>query len=137
MILMDTGPIVALFDSSDNYHKLCLETLKKVKEPLTTTWPVLTEAFFLLGFSWKAQDNLWEFIQRGGLGLVDLDSRMQERCRQLMAKYKDLPMDLADSSLVAVAETNNIQRVFTLDHKDFAIYRLDDRRGFHMMPSHL
>ena len=63
MMLIDTGPIVAFFDTSDAYHSVCIEALKGVKEPLVTTWPVLTEAFYLLGFSWKAQDNLWEFIR--------------------------------------------------------------------------
>jgi predicted nucleic acid-binding protein len=62
MILLDTGPIVAFFDASDDFYQTCVDILKKIKEPLITTWPVLTEAFYLLGFSWKAQDNLWEFI---------------------------------------------------------------------------
>jgi predicted nucleic acid-binding protein len=62
MILLDTGPIVAFFDASGDYHESCIELLKGIDEPLITTWPVLTEAFNLLGFAWKAQDNLWEFI---------------------------------------------------------------------------
>jgi len=134
MILLDTGPIVAFFDSSDNYHKVCLDILKKIEEPLITTWPVLTEAFCLLGFSWRAQDNLWEFIMRGGLEILSLDSRMQARCRELMDKYKDLPMDLPDGSLVATAELNNIEQVFTLDHKDFVVYRLKTKKRFKLMP---
>ena len=67
MILLDTGPIVAFFDASDTYHSLCIETLKEINEPLFTSWPVLTEAFYLLAFSWKAQDSLWEFMMRGGV----------------------------------------------------------------------
>ena len=134
MILLDTGPIVAFFDASDNYHSFCLDILEKIEKPLITTWPVSIEAFYLLGFSWRAQDNLWEFIMRGGLEILSLDSRMQARCRELMDKYKDLPMDLADGSLVAIAELNNIQQVFTLDHKDFTVYRLKPRRKFKLMP---
>ena len=86
MILLDTGPIVAFFDASDDYHKVCIEILKSVNEPLITTWPVLTEAFYLLGFSWKAQDNLWEFIVRGGVEVFSLDDKQQSRCRKLMEK---------------------------------------------------
>ena len=134
MILLDTGPIVAFFDASDNYHSLCLETLKKINEPLITSWPVLTEAFYLLGFSWRAQDNLWAFIMRGGLKTASLDPGMQMRCRKLMEKYRDLPMDLADGSLVAVAEQKDIQKVFTLDHKDFKVYRLKNKKRFRLMP---
>ena len=134
MILLDTGPIVAFFDASDNYHSFCLETLKKINEPLITSWPVLTEAFYLLGFSWRAQDNLWAFIMRGGLEISSLDSGMQARCRELMEKYKDLPMDFADGSLVTIAESKNIPKIFTLDHKDFKVYRLKAKKRFKLMP---
>ena len=137
MILLDTGPIVAFFDASDSYHQSCIETLKRIKEPLVTSWPVLTEAFYLLGFSWGAQDNLWEFIMRGGVEILFLDVKMQARCRGLMKKYKDLPMDLADSALVVLAESQKMDRVFTLDHKDFKIYRLANKKKFKLLPAHL
>jgi predicted nucleic acid-binding protein len=137
MILLDTGPIVALFDASDAYHKLCVKTLKKIKEPLVTSWSVLTEAFYLLGFSWRAQDNLWEFVMRGGVEILSLDVKMQARCRELMKKYMDLPMDLADSTLVVLAESKKTDRVFTLDHKDFIIYRFANNKRFKLHPARL
>jgi predicted nucleic acid-binding protein len=135
MILLDTGPIVAFFDASDHYHKPCVELLKGVNEPLITTWPVLTEAFYLLGFSWKAQDNLWEFIVRGGVEILSLDDKQQSRCRQLMEKYADLPMDLADGTLVVLAESKKVKKIFTLDHKDFQIYKPAHMRSFTLLPS--
>lgn len=134
MILLDTGPIVAFFDGSDDYHKSCVELLKGVNEPLITTWPVLTEAFYLLGFSWRAQDNLWEFIVRGGVEILSLDDKQQARCRQLMEKYADLPMDLADGTLVVLAESNRIKKIFTLDHKDFQIYKPTRIKRFTLLP---
>jgi predicted nucleic acid-binding protein len=137
MILLDTGPIVAFFDGSDNYHGTCVEILKRIKEPLLTSWPVLTEAFYLLGFSWRAQDNLWEFITRGGIEILSLDAAMRARCRELMEKYKDLPMDLADGTLVVFAEANGVEKVFTLDHKDFRTYRISQRRRFKLLPNRL
>jgi predicted nucleic acid-binding protein len=137
MILLDTGPIVAFFDASDDFYQICIDILKKIKEPLITTWPVLTEAFYLLGFSWKAQDNLWEFILRGGVKIFSLDLKMQARCRELMKKYKNLPMDMADGSLVVLAESKNLQKVFTLDHKDFKIYRFAKDKKFKLLPSRL
>ena len=79
MILLDTGPIVAFFDASDHYHDACIEFLKTVSELVLTTWPVLMEAFYLLGFSWKAQDNLWEFIMRGGVDILSLNDTQQTR----------------------------------------------------------
>ncbi len=137
MILLDTGPIVAFFDASDNYYKRCIEVLKDINEPLVTTWPVLTEAFYLLGFSWKAQNNLWEFIMRGGIEIFSLDDKQQLRCQQLMNKYRDLPMDLADGTLVVLAESNKIKKVFTLDHKDFQIYKPARIKSFSLLPSRL
>lgn len=137
MILLDTGPIVALFDASDDYHKTCVELLKGVNEPLITTWPVLTEAFYLLGFSWKAQDNLWEFIMRGGVEILSLDDKQKGRCRQLMEKYADLPMDLADGTLVVLAESRKVKNVFTLDHKDFRIYKPARIKSFTLLPSRI
>lgn len=137
MILIDTGPIIAFFDASDDYHRICIDILKSINEPLITTWPVLTEAFYLLGFSWQAQDNLWEFISRGGIEIFPIDTKMQGRCRKLMKKYKDLPMDLADGSLVVLAESKNLERIFTLDHKDFQIYRFAKNKKFKLMPTRL
>ncbi len=137
MILLDTGPIVAFFDSSDGYHKICVDLLKSVNEPLVTTWPVLTESFYLLGFSWKAQDNLWEFITRGGVEILSLDDMQQVRCRQLMEKYADLPMDLADGTLVVLAESKRVKKVFTLDHRDFQVYRPKHTKRFTLLPSRI
>jgi len=137
MILLDTGPIVAFFDASDNYHKTSVAELKNINERLVTTWPVLTEAFYLLGFSWKAQDNLWEFIMRGGIEIFSLNDKQQLRCRQLMEKYWDLPMDLADGTLVVLAESNKFKKVFTLDHKDFLIYKPAHIKNFSLLPSRL
>lgn len=137
MILLDTGPIIALFDASDKYHETCIKNLKKINEPLISSWPVLTEAFYILGFSWKAQDNLWEFISRGGIDIPSFGSKYFKRCRELMEKYRDLPMDLADASLVALGEDKDINKVFTLDHKDFNIYRLGKKKKFKLIPTRL
>lgn len=137
MILLDTGPIVASFDKNDNYHSICFELLKKQKLPLITTTPVLTEAFHLLGFSWYVQDNLWEAIERGNLQIYTLNSGMFKRCRELMNKYRDLPMDLADATLVAAAEAENFSTIFTLDHKDFKVYRTKHGRYFKLLPTKL
>jgi len=74
---------------------------------------------------------------RGGVDILSIDSKMQVRCRDLMKKYKDLPMDLADGSLVVLAEINNIEKVFTLDHKDFQVYRFSRNQKFNLLPAHL
>lgn len=137
MIIIDTGPIVALFDRDDQYHPVCVEILKRIKEPLITTWPVLTEAFYLLNFSWRVQDDLWQFIQRGGLKVDILEEGSYPRIRELMKKYHDLPMELADATLVVLGEEKKLSTVFTLDHKDFQIYRPKHKRRFTLLPSKL
>jgi len=133
MIAVDTGPIVALFDKNDNKHYICVETFKAIREPLSTTWPVITEAFHLLGFSRTVQDDLWEFIERGTVLIYDLDKTLVKTCRELMRKYHDLPMDLADASIVAMADTENIRTIFTLD-KDFKVYRTGHNKQFKLLP---
>jgi predicted nucleic acid-binding protein len=128
---------VAFFDKDDRYHGLCIEILKEIREPLFTTWSVLTESFYLLSFSWEVQDSLWLFIQRGGIEIYPLEEGLLTRCHGLMKQYRDLPMDLADATLVAVAEILEVPRIFTLDHKDFSIYRFKQKRRFTLIPTTL
>ena len=135
MTLIDTGPLVAFFDKDDRYHSLCVEVLKEIREPLITTWPVLTEFFYLLNFSWEVQDSLWLFIRRGGIEIYPLEKELLIHCRELMKQYRDLPMDLADATLVALANAVLVPKIFTLDHKDFSIYRFKQKKRFTLIPS--
>lgn len=124
MILLDTGPLVALFDPADDSHRPCVEILKTIVEPLGTTIPVLTEAFHLLSPGSLGAANLIHFIADSGLALWFLDPQTMERAFELMQQYADHPMDLADASLVAMAESENLHKVFTIDRRDFAAYRI-------------
>lgn len=133
MVAVDTGPIIALFDKSDDYHNVCHEVIKSLRLPLTTTLPALTEAFHLLNSSWRLQDALWEFVAGGNLVVYNLDASLLRECRKLMEKYCDLPMDFADASLVALADKENIRTVFTLD-KDFRVYRTREKKHFKLLP---
>lgn len=137
MIAIDTGPIVALFDKGDDKHEICTKIFKEIHEPLITTWPVLTEAFYLLNFSHRVQDDLCEFVERGVVKVYDLDKKLFKECRMLIKQYSDLPMDFADASLAAVADAENIHTVFTLDHKDFSVYRTKHKKPFKLLPAKL
>jgi predicted nucleic acid-binding protein len=123
MILVDTGPLVALIHEDDDQHEICKETFRAITEPLGTVWPVLTEAMYLLNFSWDGQVALWEMIEAGAVEILPLGTDDVPRMRELMRKYRDLPMDLADAALVRVAERERLRRIFTLDRRDFQIYR--------------
>jgi uncharacterized protein len=135
MILVDTGPLVALIHQDDNEHRLCKDTFLTFSEPLGTVWPVLTEALYLLNFSWEAQNALWEMIQAGAVEILPLGTDDVARMRDLMRKYRDLPMDLADAALVRVAERERLRRIFTLDRRDFQIYRPSRIGRFAVLPS--
>lgn len=137
MILLDTGPLVALFDRDDHHHEACKETLEKLREPLVTTWPVITEAMYLLDFSDKAQDLCLEFIQSGGALIEGSDGETLKRIRELMKQYHDLPMDFADASLVSLSEQIKTTRIFTLDRKDFRIYKTFRGKSFILIPEEL
>jgi predicted nucleic acid-binding protein len=134
MILVDAGPLIALIHKDDAHHARCVNTLQSITEPLGTVWPALTEAMYLLSFSWKAQDALWEMLERGVVELLTLDGRDMSRARDWMKKYKDLPMDLADAALVAVAEREKIRRIFTLNRRDFEIYHPAKLGRFIILP---
>jgi uncharacterized protein len=123
VILVDAGPLVALVNRSDVWHEPCLATSRTVSEQLLTVWPTVTEAVFLVKRSEIAQSEILRIIEDGAVQLAGLDRSDIPRIRELIAKYHDLPMDLADAALVRVAERERIRTIFTLDRRDFEIYR--------------
>lgn len=127
-MLTDTGPLVALLDTGDKHHASCLNVISRLpKAPLLTTWACFTEAMYFLyetgGYSY--QERLWKMRRESRLVLLEITSAETDRMDALMAQYSNVPMDLADASLVAVAESRNIKRLFTID-SDFHIYVLAD-----------
>ena len=132
MTLVDTGPLVALFDSKDREHDRCVQALKGIRGPLRTTVPVLTEAFHMLDPGSQGSAVLRAFMSKGGLSVWWLDSTSLPRAFELMDRYADHPMDLADASLIVAAESLNTRRIFTLDRRDFRVYRV--RRGHREHP---
>lgn len=136
MILTDAGPLVAITDSGEQDHEACVECLSGFSPPMLTTWPVLTEAIYLLGEAggWRAQRAILERIDAGDLEIGEQDARAVRRMTALMAKYEELPMDLADASLVCLAEERGLRDIFTLDRRDFSIYRLHGRQPFRIWP---
>jgi len=133
-VLVDAGPLVALIDRADPAHERCVATLKTLRDPLVTVWPAFTEAMYLLGRSWLAQKALWSRLETDALALAPLDETDAPRMRELMEKYRDLPMDLADAALVRVAERESLTEIFTLDRKHFSAYRPGRRQRFSIVP---
>ncbi|MEJ7704041.1 MAG: PIN domain-containing protein [Geodermatophilaceae bacterium] len=106
MTLTDAGPLVALIDADEADHQICRVALAGLRPPLLTTWPAFTESMYLLSRAGgrAGQDALWRLLLTGRLDIADLSRSALERSSRLMAKYADLPMDLADATLVALAE---------------------------------
>jgi hypothetical protein len=132
--LLDTGPLVALLSRDDAAHERCAAALEAVRGQLLTSEAVLTEAMHLLGRRSDGARACVEFFIRPGALLVPMTTERLRRCRDLMARYVDTPMDFADSSLVVLAEEFSVGRVLTLDHRGFATYRWRRTRRFSIAP---
>jgi predicted nucleic acid-binding protein len=94
---------------------------------MVTVWPVLTEVMFLLAMVPGGQEQVWKMFERGVVQLLPLGSDDVSRIRELMHQYADLPMDLADAALIRVGEREGIHEFFTVDRKDFSVYRIHGR----------
>lgn len=135
MILTDAGPMVALLDIDDQHHGACAAAYSDLATPLVTTWPCLAEAMYLLGRQggYRYQAALWSMHFRGQLLLHQLTPAETIRMAELMERYRDTPMDLADASIIAAAESLGHSRVFTVD-RQFYIYRLNDGSALEIVP---
>jgi len=122
VILVDTGPLVALFDPRDRAHRRAASILETIHEPIAATIPVLTEAFHLLGA--RGRVTLRDFITRRGMSVWFLDGPTLQRAFALMTEYEAREMDFADASLIVAAETVRTRKVFTSDRRDFKAYRI-------------
>ena len=133
-MLVDAGPLVALLSRHDANYRRCKAVFRKLRDPARTVWPALTEAMHLLRDSWGGQDKLFGLLEVGSVEIAPLGPSDLSRMRQLMQRYHDLPMDLADAALVTVAEREGITRVFTLDRRDFEVYRPAKIGRFSLVP---
>jgi uncharacterized protein len=133
--LTDAGPLIAIIDADEPDHQACVEALDQIALPLVTTWPAFTEAMYLLARAGgiDGQRALWRLVSTDRLIIADLSRSAVERSAQLMDKYSDRPMDLADATLVSFAEEHGHGTIFTLD-ADFGIYRLRGRQRFRTIP---
>ena len=133
-LLLDTGAFVALVDRSEKRHADCVAVLEGWSSAIVTTEAVLTETLYLVGPSWRAQKVCLEFMHRGAFVLVPASSASLKRVAVLMEKYRNVPMDYADATLVALGEELGTDLVFTLDQRGFSTYRLNQRKAFRCVP---
>lgn len=132
LLLVDTGPLVALADKRDKAHERCTAFLKDYRGRLMTTWAVLTE-FSHLAPGVAATLPLYQWIERGGLELLPLGRDELVGAIDWITRYADRPMDLADASLVVAALKTGSTQIWTLDRNDFETYRLPGRKHFKLV----
>lgn len=131
-ILLDTGPMVALFDFSDQYHQRAIDFLSKTQTSFITSEACITEVMYLLSFSQEAQGDFLRWIMAGAVKVPELSLQSRILIVDRFEKYKDLPMDYADGTLISLAKTLGIKDVFTFD-SDFEVYRIDGRKKFKIL----
>lgn len=132
MIIADTGFFLALANARDAAHDAAKQALDRVDEPLVTTWPVMTETCHLLAnrLTPDAAETFVASAARGAFAIFELRPDHLPRIVELMRKYRQLPMDLADASLVVLAEHLGTGRILSTDRRDFGAYRWKSRRPF-------
>ena len=122
-VLIDTGPLIALFDRDDKYHTSIVEFIKNTNYRFISTTAVLTETMYMLDFNTAVQLNFLEWIMREGVIIHEIKQSNIKRIIDLTRKYSDRPMDFADATLVIAAEERGIRQIISID-SDFDIYRL-------------
>ena len=133
-VLLDTGPWVALIDRSEGRHAECLAWLRKYEGQIYSTEAVLTEVLYLLNFSTDAQQSGLDFVLSGAVIIVPSSLESLRSVGALMKKYKDVPMDFADATLVCLAQELSIRHIVTFDRKDFGIYSFKKGQPFIVLP---
>ena len=128
-ILVDTGPLVALFHARDRHHEAAKAILQSNPAALVSTWPVITEACHFLGQAGKRA--LLAFIRRGGLRLEGLTVDDVPQIDELLVRYEK--MDFADATLMLAAEKTGISEIFTVDRRDFETHRTRSGRRFRLL----
>jgi predicted nucleic acid-binding protein len=133
-LLLDTGAFVALVNPDEKQHAACVSVLANWRGSIVTTEAVLTETLSLVGTRPGYQQICLEFFLRGAFVLFPVTITSLERVAILLKKYRDVPMDFADATLVALGEQLETNLIFTLDRRDFSIYRLNNKASFRIVP---
>ena len=133
--LIDTGAILALLDRSDRWHRACVDAFRHLRLPLLTSEAVLTEVFHLVGDTRAEMEAAWRFVRSGALAIGAIEYAELTHLHGLMSRYWDRPMDFADATLVYLAKRESLSVILTVDHADFATYRIEGKRQFRVFPS--
>lgn len=130
-ILADTGPLVALLRKRDPHHRATVNWIAANTHRLLSTWPVVVEACFFLDLPGKL--GLFQMIERGALVITEISAGDVNAFASVMSTYADREVDLADASLVLLAERSGTTDIITIDRSDFSAFRLSRNRAFNIL----
>lgn len=133
-VLIDTGPLVAILSPSERNHELCSSTLRNLPNPPITCWPVITEATWLLRGFPQAVRRLLSSINVGIIEILQVDSIEVDQIAIILDQFASLRPQFADAMLVYLAHRENIDTIFTLDRRDFSVYRTSRKKPFSLLP---
>ena len=133
-VLLDTGPIVATLDASDQWHRSCADSVIELIARCVTTEAVVTEACHLVGRGRARASLVLDFLLDADVPILSLDRSSLRHAARLMDRYATVPMDFADAALVTLADGLQLGAVLTTDRRGFRTYRLASGQAFHIYP---
>jgi len=134
-VLMDTGPLIALYSEVDSHHTVCTEQMASLPVgKVYTCWPVITEAAYMLRKRPEQRTDLLQAVINGELSILRLRDRDIKPVRDIFAKYHDQQIDFADACLLHLADRENIEAIFTIDRRHFGILRKLNGQMLRILP---
>lgn len=134
-VLVDTGPLIALYSVDDAYHDPCTRQMAQLPVGKAyTCWPVLTEAVYMLRNQPAQRDDLIRSVINGDLVLLPLREPDLDRVVEVFQIYHDQQVDLADACLLHLANREGVQTVFTLDRRHFSVFRNATGEALRLLP---
>ncbi len=133
-VLIDTGPLVAFLSQTDSEHARCVEQFQNLTQTPITCWPVLTEAAWLLR---KRVDNVKRLLDLWSSDIIRVEQIDDIGARWIydfLERFSDQNPQLADVSLCWLADDLQLDTIFTLDRRDFSVYRLSNDRKLEIVP---
>jgi predicted nucleic acid-binding protein len=136
-LLVDTGPLVAILSERDQHHLVCVEAAKRLHGPFFTSWTVITEAAYLLKDRPDAVSKLLDRVRSLKLRLLQLSADDIDGVDGILKRYADQGLDLADATLMYLADREGLESVFTVDRRHFSVYRTRQGRSLSLHPATL
>ncbi len=134
-VLVDTGPLIAFYSEEDSYHAACKKQMQMLPVGKTyTCWPVIVETAYMLRKRPMQRDDFLQTVRQGNLTILSLRAHDLEPVQEILAKYHDHSIDLADACLLHLADREEISTILTINHRHFAMFRKANGEALRLLP---